>query len=234
VSLAPRRGYRWRSGSGDLEPTAGRASRQVEDRRPVPERDVHRSSAGAEFRTAVELTGHRWPDGWVKGSGWQERGPASGRVLASADVSNGLEGYFVHQRKRVLRGKVKPYTIYRAEQAFALHLEPTFGGNTLVGLEQDAISHWVDEQVEFGAARSRSGTGTGCCPSIVKHRQLRLRLRPDKPVCVDGVAGVADRSIAGRAGAVLPARGVGAVPVLPEPGRVAAARPGALDRDAVG
>ena len=29
----------------------------------------------AEFRAAVELAGHRWPEGWVKGSGWEGRQP---------------------------------------------------------------------------------------------------------------------------------------------------------------
>jgi hypothetical protein len=40
----------------------------------------------------------------------------------------------VHQRKRVLRGKVKLYTVFRAERAFALHLEPAFGRSDFVAV----------------------------------------------------------------------------------------------------
>jgi hypothetical protein len=99
-----------------------------------------------EFRTAVELAGHRWPEGWVRGEGWATVVPAPGRgvavlpepepepVVTLAEVANGPEGYFAHQRKRVLRGKVKPYTVHRAERAFALHLEPAFGACAFVGL----------------------------------------------------------------------------------------------------
>jgi hypothetical protein len=34
--------------------------------------------AAAEFRTAVENAGHRWPPGWVRGSGWVRPEPEAG------------------------------------------------------------------------------------------------------------------------------------------------------------
>ena len=46
------------------------------------------------------------------------RGSAKGLT----EVANGPEGYFANQRKRVLRGKLKPYALYRDERTFALHL----------------------------------------------------------------------------------------------------------------
>jgi integrase len=145
----------------------------------------------AEFRTAVELAGHRWPEGWVRGEGWTGRDrvaepgsavpPEPEPVVTVADVANGPDGYFVHQRRRVLRGKVKLYTVFRAERAFALHLEPAFGRSAFVAVGPEAISDWVDEQLEFGAAPKSIRHRHGLLSSVMKHGQVRLKLRPDNP-----------------------------------------------------
>jgi hypothetical protein len=50
----------------------------------------------AEFRTAVELAGQRWPEGWVRGYGWQQPDPEPPRVRLD-DVATGPEGYFAQQ-----------------------------------------------------------------------------------------------------------------------------------------
>ncbi len=81
----------------------------------------------------------------------------------------------------MIRGKVKPYTVHRGERTFSIHLEDTFGGHDFRTLEQAAISDWVDEQLEFGAAPTSIRHRHGLLSSVVKHGQQRLRLRPDNP-----------------------------------------------------
>jgi len=76
----------------------------------------------AEFRTAVEVAGHQWPDGWVKGEGWRVSEPEPPRVTVE-DVAMGPEGYFALQEKRMRRGKVKPYTVHRNRRTYELHLQ---------------------------------------------------------------------------------------------------------------
>jgi hypothetical protein len=45
----------------------------------------------SEFCTAVEVAGHRWPDGWVKGEGRQRPDPEPPRVTLE-DVATGRRG----------------------------------------------------------------------------------------------------------------------------------------------
>src|SRR4051812_32582488 len=69
----------------------------------------------AQFRTAVEEAGHRWPEGWIKGVGWSAPEPAPPAVTF-ADVAHGEKGYFARQDKRARLGKIKPKTVHTDSQ----------------------------------------------------------------------------------------------------------------------
>jgi hypothetical protein len=81
----------------------------------------------AEFRTAVELAGHRWPQGWVKGEGWtlpdrdSDVGVPEPVVVTVADVAaHGLDGYFAHQRvERSQRASVRRRQLQRLRRGTA-------------------------------------------------------------------------------------------------------------------
>jgi hypothetical protein len=97
------------------------------------------SRLAADFRTAVEVAGHRWPEGWVKGYGWRAPEPEPEPVRVSVtDVALGASGYFAEQEKRMRRGKVKPYTVHRDRRAFALHLEELFGTEVFAELSEES------------------------------------------------------------------------------------------------
>jgi len=55
--------------------------------------------AAAEFRTAVEQAGHRWPERWIKGEGWFVPEPAPPKPMF-AEVVFGEKGYFARQDRR--------------------------------------------------------------------------------------------------------------------------------------
>jgi integrase len=81
----------------------------------------------------------------------------------------------------VKRGKVKAYTVHRARRAYELHLQEPFGGEVFAELEHEAISDWIDEQLEWGAAPKSVRHRHGLLSSIIKDGQIRLRQRPDNP-----------------------------------------------------
>jgi hypothetical protein len=101
--------------------------------------------------------------------------------MTFAEVAAGAEGYFAQQQKRVLRGKVKPMTVFRAQLAYDLHLEPAFGSLPFSDIDEDAISDWIDDQLEAGAAPKSIRNRRGLLFSVMKHGQMRLRVRPDNP-----------------------------------------------------
>jgi integrase len=133
-----------------------------------------------EFRTAVEAAGNQWPTGWIRGEGWAPA-PAAPRVLTFADVATGEEGYFVHQQRRVKRGKLTPYTVHRDRRAYELHFEETFGHLPFVNIDEHDVTDWVDTQLDDGAAPKSIRNRHGLLSSIMKHGRLRLKLRPDNP-----------------------------------------------------
>ena len=131
----------------------------------------------AEFRTAVELAGHRWPTGWVRGEGWAAPVPGTADtpvpdvepvpvpVVTVADVATGPEGYFVHQRKRMLRGKVKPYTVHRAERSSPCTWSRHSAAATSSHLTRTSSATGWTNSWSSAPHRSPSATGTVCCPA---------------------------------------------------------------------
>jgi hypothetical protein len=108
------------------------------------------------------------PDGWIKVKGWFSPEPEQPRVTVE-DVAMGPEGYFAQQEMRMRRGKVKPYTVHRSRRTYELHLQHVFGTEALNELEAEAISDWLDEQLESGAAPKSVRHRHGLLSSIVKH-----------------------------------------------------------------
>lgn len=134
----------------------------------------------AEFRTAVETADHRWPDGWVKGQGWNAVPPPTA-VITFADVAAGAEGYFEAQARRVKRGKLKPYTLHRYRRDYELNLAELFSHLPFREIEAEDVADWVDQQIEAGTSSKTIRNRHGLLSSIMKHGRLRMRLRPDNP-----------------------------------------------------
>jgi integrase len=134
----------------------------------------------AEFRTAVEVAGHEWPQDWVRGEGWVAPTPPPVRVTF-AEVAMSEGGYFEQQARRVKRGKLKPYTLHRDRRTYALHFEELFGHVPFEEVGCDEIGDWVDDQVEAGSAAKTIRNRHGLLSSVMKHGRIRMSLRVDNP-----------------------------------------------------
>lgn len=135
----------------------------------------------AEFRSAVEAAGGRWPDGWVRGEGWAPPPPPPVPEPTFGDVATGPDGYFQQQERRVRRGKLKPYTLHRDRRSYHLHLEEMFAHLPFTSIDENEIADWVDEQLDGGAAAKTVRNRHGLLSSVMKHGRLRMKLRQDNP-----------------------------------------------------
>jgi integrase len=134
----------------------------------------------AEFRTAVEIADHRWPDGWVKGEGWKPREPEP-ETVTFAQVAHGTNGYFALQARRAKLGKLKPRTLHAYRRTYALHFEEVFGPVAFESIDTEDIADWIDTQIEAGWRPKTIRNNHSILSSIMKHGALRMKLRADNP-----------------------------------------------------
>lgn len=127
------------------------------------------------FRLDVDEAGHYWPRGWLKGEGYVQQ---SSDVKTLADVA---EDYFAHQERRITRGRVKAYTVYRYRRTYALHVRLALGDTPFAYIADDEIADWIDGLVEAGSAPKSIRNYHGVLFSIMAHGQKRMRLRSDNP-----------------------------------------------------
>jgi integrase len=134
----------------------------------------------SEFRTAVEMAGHAWPADWIKGEGWrvEEPDPAPDPFILS------FTDYFEAQKKRVRRGKLKPYTLHRYRRAYELHLVETLGHLAFREINDEIIGEWIDQEIVDGAAPKSIANHHGLLSSIMKHGAMKMHLRRDNPCAV--------------------------------------------------
>lgn len=59
-------------------------------------------------------------------------------------VNEIAERYWQACERRVTRGRLKAYTLYRNKRIWALHIESNIGGLAYVDMSDDDISEWVD------------------------------------------------------------------------------------------
>jgi hypothetical protein len=137
----------------------------------------------AEFRTAVEQAGHRWPEGWVQGEGWASVTPEEPQSVkvTFAEVAKGPDGYFAWQTKRARLGKIKPKTVHDYRRVYALHLEENFGPLAFDEIDADDLADWVEARLADGAEPKTVRNHHGLLSSIMKHGAMRMKLRPDNP-----------------------------------------------------
>lgn len=137
--------------------------------------DFNRAQA---FKLDVEHAGHQWPQGWVKGEGYvrsdqaQPHGPT---------VRTTVELFWAALDRRVQRGRLKAYTLHRYKRAWALHLEPFFGGLTFADITVADVEDWVDTEVDAGSSAKSIRNWHGLLHSIMAYGQQRERLRADNP-----------------------------------------------------
>jgi hypothetical protein len=117
----------------------------------------------------------------VKGRGWavpeQVPQPEPAPVMTLTDVANGPEGYFAHQRKRVLRCTQCIGTSGRSRFIWSRCWVRRVSRRWSLRRSSD----WVDEQLELGAAPKSIRNRHGLLSSVMTYGQGRLRLRPDNP-----------------------------------------------------
>jgi len=118
----------------------GRASAGVKEQAETFT-DLNRAKA---FKLDVEHARHQWPAGWVKGEGYVDPDEAQPTGPTVSDVA---EMFWPALARRVQRGRLKAYTLHRYKRAWALHLEPFFGGLAFADVTVADVEDWVDTEV---------------------------------------------------------------------------------------
>jgi len=137
--------------------------------------DLNRAKA---FKLDVEHARHQWPVGWVKGEGYVDPDEAQPTGPTVSDVA---EMFWPALARRVQRGRLKAYTLHRYKRAWALHLEPFFGGLAFADVTVADVEDWVDTEVDAGSAAKSIRNWHGLLHSIMTYGQQRRQLRPDNP-----------------------------------------------------
>ena len=129
----------------------------------------------AEFRTAVELAGHRWPTGWLKGRGWQpipscprrrhrvrrSRRWRTARKGTSSARPNGPGSATSSPVPCTTCAAPTPCTWRRRSRAL-----------DFTAIDADDISEWIDTLIDAGAAAKTIHEHHGLLSSIIKHGSL--------------------------------------------------------------
>jgi integrase len=146
--------------------------------------DLHRGQSetfsrpdlAAEFKKAVAASGCRWPRGWVRGAGWARD------LTGIVTVDEVFADWVSHQERRVLKGRLKPYTLQRYRRDYANHVQDQIGAQLFSDLSLDEVDDWIVDRVEAGLKPKtvRNIHGSVLAP-VVKHGITRMRLRPDNP-----------------------------------------------------
>lgn len=107
--------------------------------------------------------------------------PQAPLLVTFGDVADGPDGHFERQATRVKRGKLTAYTLHRDRRAYALHLEEHFGHLPFDAVDVGDVGEWIDAQIDAGAAPKSIRNRHGLLAAILKHGQLRMKLRRDNP-----------------------------------------------------
>ena len=134
--------------------------------------------------------------------------------------------------RRVQRGRLKAYTLHRYKRAWALHLEPFFGGLAFADVTVADVEDWVDTEVDAGSSAKSIRNWHGLLHSIMAYGQQRQQLRADNPCAATELPEVDHK--AARQVRFFTGRRVGSVPIGAERRRGVAVRLPARHRLALG
>lgn len=131
------------------------------------------------FKAAVELQGHRWPKGWVKGRSWVDDDPAgSPEPVTLGDVHAAWLGT---ERRKIALKRKKPDSVGRDEKIYQQHIAPILGERPFVSITRTDIDAWVSRMAAGGAAASAIGNRHGVLHSIMSYGTREMSLRVDNP-----------------------------------------------------
>lgn len=137
--------------------------------------DLNRAQS---FKLDVENSRHQWPEGWVKGEGYIDRGDVP---PAPATVGEVAERFWSALDRRVQRGRLKAYTLHRYKRVWALHLEPPFAGAPFPAVTVADVEDWIDSEIADGASAKSIRNWHGVLHSLMAYGQQRELLRTDNP-----------------------------------------------------
>lgn len=103
-------------------------------------------TAAEDFAAAVDRAGQEWPWGYVPGIGWNAKEYAA--LVAGQDApAVPVETFADYADKWIgRRTRAEPRTRFEYREAFALHVNPTFGAADIAdeaAISEDTVSDWV-------------------------------------------------------------------------------------------
>jgi len=137
------------------------------------------------FMADVRAAGENWPSDpftgrpWIKGRGYL---PEQSVASAGPSFAEVAAAYFAWSRdESVDQLRTKAIASWENEKRiYELHIEPTFGRRAFDSVNTDLIANWRREQLTHCAPKTWSNRH-GLLFSIMKHGQLRMKLRGDNP-----------------------------------------------------